>query len=94
MKSYRNKLEMERRLRKEKHHVIDNEHGITTTYYHVDFSDGKRNHLLHCSAKLPNGKTVTFFVNRDTNLVVVDIIAKNGKSGNEVLRINADNIEV
>ncbi len=38
-------------------------------------------------AKLDNGRTIQFFVNRETNLVVVDVIEKGGRGGVEILRI-------
>jgi hypothetical protein len=36
------------------------------------------------------GHTLSFFYNPDNNLVVVDLIHKNGKGGNELLRKTLD----
>ena len=66
---------------------LHNKHGVTASY---DSFSG--NDTFHAGINLPNGKRVTFFVNRDTGLVVVDIINKSGKSGNEIVRINANNV--
>lgn len=42
--------------------------------------------LLYAGATLPNGQRVQFFLNRETGLVVVDVIDKDGKGGVEILR--------
>ena len=89
---YRNKTETARR--KKTQHIIHKEHGVSVNYYHVDHADEKSNMLLNCNITLPNGRNVQFFVNRDTGLIVVDVVAKSGNSGNEVLRINANNVAV
>ena len=44
--------------------------------------------LLYTWVKLPNGKTVSLFVNVETNLVVLDICNKDGQTGTEVYRAN------
>lgn len=42
--------------------------------------------IVHANVVMPDGHRVTLFVNRDTNLVVVDYTHKNEKGGNELLR--------
>jgi hypothetical protein len=42
--------------------------------------------LFYASVELPNRKRVQFFVNRESNLIVVDIINKDDKGGIEILR--------
>lgn len=46
--------------------------------------------LLYAGAKLPDGRSVQFFLNRETGLVVVDVINKGGESGTELLRKTID----
>jgi len=70
-------------------HFINKEHKVYASYHSYC-----NNNLFHSGITLPNGRSVTFFVNRETGVVVVDIVAKNGKSGNEVLRINANHVQV
>lgn len=40
----------------------------------------------HAWQELPDGRTVQFFVNVETNLVVVDVIDADAKGGIEILR--------
>lgn len=68
-----------------KNHVHANytEGGITSGdghYWHAD--------ILRAGALLKDGRRVEFFLNRETNLVVVDVIDKNDKGGVEILRCN------
>lgn len=42
----------------------------------------------HCWVELPDGRTVSFFVNVNTALVVVDIVDADEKGGIEILRRN------
>lgn len=42
--------------------------------------------LFYASLELPHGKSVSFFVNRETGLVVVDVIDADEKGGVEILR--------
>jgi len=44
--------------------------------------------------QLDSGRWVQFFLNRETGLVVVDIVAENGFGGNEVLRIFANAVDL
>jgi hypothetical protein len=42
--------------------------------------------LFYAGVGLPDGRHVSLFVNRKTNLVVLDVIDKGGRSGCEVYR--------
>ena len=42
--------------------------------------------VIYKHVRLDDGRNVVLFVNRDMELVVVDIVARDGRSGNEVLR--------
>jgi hypothetical protein len=42
--------------------------------------------IARMNAELKDGRAVQFFVNRENNLVVVDVINKDEKGGNEILR--------
>ena len=73
--------------------VLHKRHSVTASYGPVQ-GDGWKNYLFHSGVNLPNGRRVAFFVNRETGVVVVDIIAKSGNRGNEVLRIDANKVHV
>lgn len=45
-----------------------------------------RHRLSRREIKLDDGRTVTLFVNRDTRLVVLDIVDSNALGGTEVYR--------
>ena len=42
--------------------------------------------ILTASLELKDGREVQFFGNRENNLLVVDVIDKNGKGGTEIMR--------
>ena len=42
--------------------------------------------LFYAGVGLPDGRSVNLFVNRETGLVVVDVVDPDGKAGVEVLR--------
>lgn len=42
--------------------------------------------ILYAGLTLPDGRAVQFFCNRESGLVVVEVIDKNGKGGTELLR--------
>ena len=42
--------------------------------------------IVRWSAPTPKGNSLEVFYNRDTGLVVVDLIAANGEGGNEIFR--------
>jgi hypothetical protein len=44
--------------------------------------------LFYSGIKLPDGRSVQLFVNRETGLIVVDVVDKGGKGGCEVYRRN------
>ena len=46
-------------------------------------------HIKTFHAKLSDGRTVQFFVNSDTRLIVVDVIDKDEHGGVEILRWKA-----
>jgi len=46
--------------------------------------------LFYANVSLLGGKSVQMFVNRETGLLVVDIINKGGKSGTEIVRTHID----
>lgn len=73
---------------------LNKEHGVTASYAVATVGKSEPDELFYAGIKLPSGKTVSFFVNRHTGLVVLDIIAKHGNGGNEVLRMNAEGVKL
>ena len=65
-------------------------HGVWASYAVAGVASLPPAELLYAGAALEDGRSVQFFLNRETGLIVVDIIADDGRSGTEVLRILAD----
>ena len=65
---------------------LNKAHGVWASYAVASVGERKPPEILYAGAKLSNGKTIQFFLNRETGLVVVDIVNKGGKSGTEILR--------
>ena len=43
--------------------------------------------IMYAGITAKNGRAVQFFFNRETGLLVVDVVDKSGKSGREVVRM-------
>lgn len=69
---------------------LNHDHGVWASYAVAGVTGLPIPELLYAGATLRNGKSVQFFLNRETGLVVVDVIDSNEPVGNEVLRINAN----
>lgn len=69
--------------------TLNEKHGVSCSYAVESESE-----LLHTWITLPNGRQVQFFVNRETGLVVVDIINKKGTGGNEICRMMANEVKL
>jgi len=67
-------------------------HGVWASYAVAGVADLPRPEILYAGVTLPNGRQVQFFANRESGLVVADIISAGGRGGNEVLRINANTV--
>ena len=65
-------------------------HGVWASYAVAGVADSPVPEVMYSGATLPNGRQVQFFVNRESGLVVVDVMTPDGRGGNEVLRINAN----
>ena len=71
---------------------INQQHGVWASYAVASVADLPPPEILYAGATLPNGRQVQFFLNRESGLVVVDITQADQRGGNEVLRINANNV--
>lgn len=69
---------------------LNQEHHVWASYAVATAGGLEPAELLHAGAKLKDGRSVQFFLNRETGLVVVDVINKNGESGTELLRKTID----
>ena len=65
-------------------------HGVWASYAVAGVGDLPRPEILYAGVTMPNGRQVQFFANRESGLVVVDIMAPSNRCGNEVLRLNAN----
>lgn len=68
--------------------TLNKKHGVVCSYAVSTVGDAPPSEILYTWAKLPDGRRVQFFLNRETNLIVLDIVDKNGKGGVEVFRRN------
>ena len=72
--------------------TLNTDHGAWASYAVAGVAGLPPAEILYAGAMLQDGRNVQFFLNRQTGLICVDIISKSGRSGTEVLRINADAI--
>jgi len=73
---------------------INKQHGVWASYAVAGVADMPPPEILYSGATLPNGRQVQFFLNRESGLIVVDIMAPDSRGGNEVLRINANSVSL
>jgi len=73
---------------------INKQHGVWASYAVAGVADMPPPEILYSGATLPNGRQVQFFLNRESGLIVVDIMAPDRRGGNEVLRINANSVSL
>jgi hypothetical protein len=66
------------------------------TEHHVwaSYAVTSEHEIFYAGVKLPSGRTVQLFVNRETGLVVVDVGNQGGTGGNEILRVDANKIKM
>ncbi len=69
---------------------INKRHGVWASYAVTGVADKQPDEILNSGATLPNGRQVQFFLNRETGLIVVDVMTPDGRGGNEILRIDAN----
>jgi len=65
-------------------------HGVWASYAVAGVVGQPPAELLYAGASLEDGRGVQFFLNRESGLICVDILAADGRSGTEILRINAE----
>lgn len=73
---------------------FNNRHGVWASYAVAGVAGQPPPEILYAGATLANGRHIQFFLNRETGLVVVDVVARHGHGGNEVLRINANQVRL
>lgn len=70
--------------------TLHKKNGVSASYTAggIASNDGFKWHaeLFYANAKLKDGRRVTFFLNRETNLIVVDVLDKDETGGVEILR--------
>ena len=69
---------------------LNGRHGAWASYAVAGVGSMPKAEHLYAGATLPNGRQVQFFLNRESGLVVIDVMAPHGQGGNEVVRINAN----
>ncbi len=65
---------------------LNKDHGVWASYAVATAGDLPPSEILYANATLKDGRCVQFFLNRETGLIVVDLVAKKGNSGIELLR--------
>ena len=71
---------------------LNRRHGVWASYAVAGVAGRPPPEILYCGAKLANGRQIQLFLNRETGLVVVDVIARHGRGGNEVMRMDANRV--
>lgn len=67
---------------------------VTVSYCVASVADLPAPELFYAWIKLPNGQMINMFVNRETGLIVVDVVRKDGRGGNEILRKHVDAVQM
>lgn len=65
---------------------LNKDHGVWASYAVATTGDTPPAEIFYAGIKLNSGKRLQFFVNRETGLVVLDVIDKNEKGGCEIVR--------
>jgi hypothetical protein len=65
---------------------LNKKHGVWASYAVATVGDTPAPEIMYAGITLPSGKSIQFFVNRETGLVVLDVVNKGGKSGVELIR--------
>lgn len=60
--------------------------GVWASYATATVANRPAPEIFYAGAKLKDGRRVQFFLNRETGLIVVDVIDKDEKGGTEILR--------
>lgn len=66
--------------------LLNEEHHVWASYAVARVGDQPPPDILYAGAMLDDGRRVQFFLNRETGLVVVDVIDAEGSGGVEILR--------
>jgi hypothetical protein len=66
--------------------LLNKAHHVWASYAVAGVADLPASSILRAGATLLDGRAVQFFLNRETGLVVVDVVDKGGRGGVEVLR--------
>lgn len=66
--------------------VLNEQHHVWASYAVARVGDQPPPEILYAGATLDDGRRVQFVLNRETNLIVVDVIDANGSGGVEILR--------
>lgn len=63
-------------------------HKVWASYAVASVGSQPAPEILYAGVGLPDGRSISLFVNRETGLVVVGVVDKSGRSGCEILRRN------
>lgn len=66
--------------------TLNKKDGVWASYAVATVGKLPPSELLFAGAKLNDGRRIQFFLNRETNLIVVDVMDASGKGGCELLR--------
>jgi hypothetical protein len=62
---------------------LNSKHHVWASYRVAGVADKPKPELLYAGAQLRDGRSVQLFLNRETNLIVVDVIDRGGRGGVE-----------
>jgi hypothetical protein len=66
--------------------TLNEGHGVSCSYAVATVADAEPPELLYTFARLRDGRSVQFFLNREAGLVVLDLIDQGGDAGRGLLR--------
>jgi hypothetical protein len=87
-------MKIQCRTRKGGSVLLNGGHRVWASYAVASVAKRPPPELFYAGATLPNGRRVEFFLNRETGLVAVDVIAVHGQGGSEVVRLNANAVHL
>ena len=66
--------------------TLNEQHGVWASYAVAGVFSHDPQELFYAGIKLPDGRGISLFVNRENGLIVVDVVDKDGEGGVEVFR--------
>ena len=73
--------------------TLNAEHGVWASYAVASVADIPPAELFYAGVRMNDGRHLSLFFNRETNLLVVDVVRKDDRGGNEIVRMNVSTVD-